>query len=219
MIVTQCPWACGPRALGDFSSSWAWVHSALLTMFSIRRARMALLPFWALFWAKNPFCNRDIHQNIALFQTLWLPFFRSLQSPFALFWWTQKSVPTLLVPKTQAGSLMSHYCQGNTTRICVSVSPQSTTHLWHILGMKTLNSRSLYLEPALVMNGRGLVNFSSNEKESSGPWNHMFWVVQYQLIFWQKQKFVLFELFWQYNIFGTLKPVHLIEGRICERLV
>ena len=36
------------------------------------------------------------HQNIALFQGLCLPFFGSLQSPFALFRWTQKSVPTLL---------------------------------------------------------------------------------------------------------------------------
>ncbi len=24
-----------------------------------RRAQIALLPFWALFWVKNPFCNRD----------------------------------------------------------------------------------------------------------------------------------------------------------------
>ena len=35
------------------------------------------------------------NQNIALFWSLCLPFFGSLQSPFALFRWTQKSVPTL----------------------------------------------------------------------------------------------------------------------------
>ena len=36
------------------------------------------------------------HQNIALFQSLYLPFSASLQSPFALFRWTQKSVLTLI---------------------------------------------------------------------------------------------------------------------------
>ena len=41
------------------------------------RPRIALLPFWALFWAINPFCNRDFLKS---------PFFMLKLPISALFW-------------------------------------------------------------------------------------------------------------------------------------
>ncbi len=69
-----------------------------------RRARIALLPFWALFWVKTPFCNRDflkvpfLSQKIhicALFWAIIALLFNKISIPFTftmIFSWKSLSI-------------------------------------------------------------------------------------------------------------------------------
>ncbi len=59
----------------------------------------------------------------------------------------------------------------------------------------------------------------SNQKESSGSFNHMTRAVQYQLIFLQNSIFSIFGLFWKGNIFSSLYPAYFKEGGICDRVL
>ena len=54
--------------------SWRFKYS---TVFSSNKSWIALFTFWALFWAKNPFCNRDFLNIPFLLQKIYL---------YALFW-------------------------------------------------------------------------------------------------------------------------------------
>ena len=97
-----------------------------------RRARIALLPFWALFWAKNPFCNRDILnipfllQKIYLFALFWgimallykkisilftftMIFYWKFSSRLAILWIFRRYAPIWFQPSHRSGSSMNFY--------------------------------------------------------------------------------------------------------------
>ena len=99
-----------------------------------RRARIALLPFWALFWVKNPFCNRDflkvpfLSQKIHLCALFWgiiALLFNKLSVPFtitmifcwkfssiiAILWLFRRSAPILLLTwHYQLGPAQFYFC-------------------------------------------------------------------------------------------------------------
>ena len=48
------------------------------------RGRIALLPFWALFWVRNPFCNRDFWK--ALFPCTKYQFLPCFEASWPFYW-------------------------------------------------------------------------------------------------------------------------------------
>ena len=114
--------------------TWLFGHTSFVIKGSklgdARRAQIALLPFWALFWVKNPFCNRDflkvpfLSQKIHLFALFWgimTLFFNkiSILSTFTMIfsWKSSLSIAFLLIFRCYAPvwSHIPHYLSGPTT--------------------------------------------------------------------------------------------------------
>ena len=112
------------------SSKRIWVEAPWYK--HARRARIALLPFWAVFWVKNPFCNGDIlkvpflSQKIHLFALFWgviAHLFNKLSIPFTfimIFSWKFSSMIAILW-------IFSALCANFVQHHIISRAPRSFT--------------------------------------------------------------------------------------------